>query len=515
MRLLRLWKVLAVMLIAAVVLMATARPARAETSPFTDLPADHWAYASVRGLVEKGLLSGYPDGSFRGSNLVTRYALAVTLAKAIQDGVLTAGPAAGGSRGPSALGAGDLDTFERLIKEFSEELALVGIKTAALEEQLQAQRQDIDVLTQRVDKLEEGRQRGDDNGVRFSNGRIRGLAYNKSNINGSIDAILEVEAGVNEDVEAHLGLRYTNIADQLINETFGTYEAYLRSKRPVGPVDELKLGRFNSFLGSGMVLYDRREGIEAKASSNDINFEVSYFDALLSHVWTELASGGKLGFYYLRQDRVAGRRPEYLGVYAEGGLGEKFDYSMEFSEYDNDGATLTNRDDKTGSFQVSAGVKVAKDFKLRLGYWIQGEDFRALAVDSDLRWQFPDGQVSPHHDVLQALRDATPAGVDPDAVPGFRDLRIGADFKVPNTPWSGRFDLDLLRGHTSVLDHSDDDFDVVTLAVERPMGDGLDFQLRYQAVNFDNESGTATVDALPTLVRRDTQNVRAQVVKRF
>lgn len=39
---------------------------------FTDLSANHWAYANIKQLVAEGTIKGYPDGSFRPESLVTR-----------------------------------------------------------------------------------------------------------------------------------------------------------------------------------------------------------------------------------------------------------------------------------------------------------------------------------------------------------------------------------------------------------------------------------------------------------
>lgn len=39
---------------------------------FTDLSANHWAYANIQQLVAEGTIKGYPDGSFRPESLVTR-----------------------------------------------------------------------------------------------------------------------------------------------------------------------------------------------------------------------------------------------------------------------------------------------------------------------------------------------------------------------------------------------------------------------------------------------------------
>ncbi|ABR30053.1 S-layer protein [Thermosipho melanesiensis] len=46
-----------------------------------DVPENHWAYDSVMMLQKAGIVTGYPDGTFRGVNNVTRYELAVFLAR--------------------------------------------------------------------------------------------------------------------------------------------------------------------------------------------------------------------------------------------------------------------------------------------------------------------------------------------------------------------------------------------------------------------------------------------------
>ncbi len=39
---------------------------------FSDLPSSHWAYDTVMEMVELGVLSGYPDGTFRPNNTISR-----------------------------------------------------------------------------------------------------------------------------------------------------------------------------------------------------------------------------------------------------------------------------------------------------------------------------------------------------------------------------------------------------------------------------------------------------------
>ena len=56
-------------------------PAGAQTTGFKDVPPDHWAAEAVQEVVAKGIMKGFPDGTFRGDQPVTRYELAVTLAR--------------------------------------------------------------------------------------------------------------------------------------------------------------------------------------------------------------------------------------------------------------------------------------------------------------------------------------------------------------------------------------------------------------------------------------------------
>jgi hypothetical protein len=48
--------------------------------PFTDVPPDHWAYQALLNLAGTyGCVSGYPDGTFRGDNAMTRNEFAAGL----------------------------------------------------------------------------------------------------------------------------------------------------------------------------------------------------------------------------------------------------------------------------------------------------------------------------------------------------------------------------------------------------------------------------------------------------
>mgnify|MGYP002770485392 CR=1 FL=1 len=80
------------------------------TTLFPDVPSNHWAYDAVYALSERGLVEGYPDGTFGGDRMMTRYEFAQIVYRAIQKGV---------------------SVDERLVTEFGPEMALFRVDTVA------------------------------------------------------------------------------------------------------------------------------------------------------------------------------------------------------------------------------------------------------------------------------------------------------------------------------------------------------------------------------------------------
>ena len=80
------------------------------TTLFPDVPSNHWAYEAVSDLSRRGLVEGYPDGTFGGDRLLTRYEFAQIVYRALQNGV---------------------QVNEQLVTEFSSEMALFRVDTVA------------------------------------------------------------------------------------------------------------------------------------------------------------------------------------------------------------------------------------------------------------------------------------------------------------------------------------------------------------------------------------------------
>lgn len=163
---------------ALVTVAQTTDPRLSETVPF-----EHWAYDAVQMLVDQGILIGYPDGTFKGDRLMTRYEFAQAISRLLdmmpESGIAgpqgpggpegppgpqgpagprgeagPAGPAGpvgpAGGPGPAAeVSEEDIaEIVDGLTREFADELS-------ALREQAASLRADVDILDDRVRAIEE------------------------------------------------------------------------------------------------------------------------------------------------------------------------------------------------------------------------------------------------------------------------------------------------------------------------------------------------------------------------
>ncbi|MBP2645144.1 MAG: S-layer y domain protein [Firmicutes bacterium] len=92
--------------------------AAAAAYPFSDVPANHWAYGAVNKLAKDGVIDGN-SGLFQGDKTLTRYEIAQIVAKAIGK--------------QEKANAEDKALIEKLAKEFAGELQTLGVRVTALE----------------------------------------------------------------------------------------------------------------------------------------------------------------------------------------------------------------------------------------------------------------------------------------------------------------------------------------------------------------------------------------------
>lgn len=145
-----------------VVALLLAAPAFAQ-GPFNDVPTDHWAYDAVNTLQKDGIVIGYPDGTFGGKRAMSRYEFATAIARILpmitqQDlsnyatkselqnaiaGIKGAEPVDLSKLATKA----DLDAIKKLVDEFRDEIAALGVDVDAM-------KRDVAALCARVDALE-------------------------------------------------------------------------------------------------------------------------------------------------------------------------------------------------------------------------------------------------------------------------------------------------------------------------------------------------------------------------
>lgn len=99
---------------------------------FPDVPDNHWSRDAVAALAAKGLLEGYPDGTFKGDRSASRWETALIVAR-----LLSKMEQAHATFATKA----ELDSLRQLATALQEELGALGIRVDQLEEQ-----------TERIDK---------------------------------------------------------------------------------------------------------------------------------------------------------------------------------------------------------------------------------------------------------------------------------------------------------------------------------------------------------------------------
>ena len=183
-------------------------------NPFSDVPAGHWAYDSVNKLVAAGVVDGYPDGTFGGDKLMTRYEMAQIVAKAMAKGA-------------------DVD---KLAAEFADELDTLGVRVANLEK--------------KADNVK-------------VTGEVR-YRYADSDASGNYDNTMRnriwVTGQVNDDW-SYTGMiqNIQDFSNDNGDETTKFQRAYVEGK--LGGVNVLA-GRYNMYLADGNVYDTRADGVE-------------------------------------------------------------------------------------------------------------------------------------------------------------------------------------------------------------------------------------------------------------
>jgi hypothetical protein len=262
------------------ILVLCAFTVAAFANPFSDVKFNHWAYDAVTQLAAKGIITGYPDGTFKGNKAVTRYDMAVIIARLLEKMNTTPGIKA-------KMSKGDLDSVQKLVVEFADELSLLGVKVTALEDEMSAVKDDLAVIKEDVKTLKAtGGQGGKikitgDNLVRFSDfswnddavqARLNdshfvdrlGLNFDMM-IDPDVTSVLRIEkfsfwnSGAG-DWAAGNGVSLLNFRPHPDTD-FNTALAYIQIKDFFGWADQMRFGRQRVAIGHDLLMKGVVDGI--------------------------------------------------------------------------------------------------------------------------------------------------------------------------------------------------------------------------------------------------------------
>lgn len=118
---------------------------------FSDVPAGHWAKEAVEALAAKGIIVGFPDGTYRGNETLTRYQAALIIYRLLQQ-IEEELKAKGESPTMEAMSSEDIEALKNAVQELAAELAALGVRVSALEDSA-ATKEDIARLEALIEEL--------------------------------------------------------------------------------------------------------------------------------------------------------------------------------------------------------------------------------------------------------------------------------------------------------------------------------------------------------------------------
>ena len=208
-------------------------------NPFSDVTPDSWAYQAVSQLANAGVINGYPDGTFKGQNNITRYEMAQMVAKAMAN--------------QDRANAEQQAMINRLADEFSNELNNLGVRVARLEDR---------VGNVKVTGDARLRYRDTENGKSKFDARAR-VQFN-AKVNDRTDAVVRLTSGNFELGNSTTG----GNADAQIDR------AYVNHK--FGERVSLKAGRFNQVIGGGLAFDGTFDGAQLNVGNDKIMAQAAY-----------------------------------------------------------------------------------------------------------------------------------------------------------------------------------------------------------------------------------------------
>ena len=257
-------------------------------NPFSDVTPDSWAYQSVAQLANAGVINGYPDGTFKGQNNITRYEMAQMVAKAMAN--------------QDRANAEQQAMINRLADEFSNELNNLGVRVSNLEDRVGNIKATGDVRLRYRGSADGDGAHAYALGNKQSKFDFRGRVQFNANVNENTKAVLRVTSG---DVEFG---NATGAVDSLGNQTNSSKAIFDRVyvQHNFGKRVTATAGRYQQTIGAGLFYDNTFDGVNIKVGNDKIAVEGAYgyltsdaisADAKGNKEFAYAALTGKVGHY--------------------------------------------------------------------------------------------------------------------------------------------------------------------------------------------------------------------------
>lgn len=236
-------KILALIPTAALMISIYGTAAAAPANSFTDVPRDHWAYASLQKLAAQGVIEGY-NGRFDGEKSLSRYEMAEILARAMTK-MDKADPKAQAE-------------VKKLQAEFRQELRKLGVRVARLEK--------------RIDKAKwTGEIR-----ARYEHDAVdQGNSLNKT-LGGTLRSRLMLEGLISKDWSYYARLENT----QNLRTSTGEGSLVLNRAYVTGPLfnkaTNVSIGRISYMPAYGIVVDNEFDGVQLSFGSDVLKTNLFY-----------------------------------------------------------------------------------------------------------------------------------------------------------------------------------------------------------------------------------------------
>jgi len=520
------------LILVAVLAVIVAAPCFAQANPAQTVPFDHWAYDAVNTLVQKGIIIGYPDGTFKGDRAMTRYEFAMAISRLLdvipagkdgKDGAPGKDGAAGppGQAGPAGQpgaagkdGAPGAPGKDGVVDE-AKIAAIVSKLCDEFKNELKDMRQDLDYLQDDVSDLADR--------VTYLEEQAKGpkvfgwLDYRIGMVGDDVEfenefdnltAMVGVQGKVSDAVSGRIAIKvrdsntaieYPNVMDGNSAETLWLDEANIAVNSNFILPSTWTIGRQYETYGTGLLVDNERKSMQGlRWQINDIfgsNFDVDAFMGGADAVFTAGLGDDPYNFESAagRNDvygsaRVAYSRPTWtLGAnYLHSGVNREQGWSVDLAaqiwgrdvraEYAKQRKTFFGADpgDDDAAWLASADLWRGSSWRLT-GFYSSVED------DYDV----VNSILHPYYETLDANENIIPGYVpwekwlrNPLALNNTRTLGGHLDFRLGSMPFTvAYFDLKEKEGPALPYDQ------LWAVSTSKQLADGVTANLTYAQEN--------------------------------